>query len=169
MKESVKAWDIKALLMWGPVVTDNLGIFSRVGGSLGSLDLVNYWACLGRLLRLMGPLGLLIWQGMYITATDLKCTTVHVHDVCIQCTYSRTSVVKQPLINKNVIVLIWHHKQKHQTVEYIYMLRTNLKPAARFKAVQTVLKPAGPFQSRPDGFKAVRACFKAVWVPSRRF
>ena len=27
----------------------------------------------------------------------------------------------------------------------IYMLRTNLKPAARFKAVQTGLKTAGPF------------------------
>ena len=27
----------------------------------------------------------------------------------------------------------------------IYMLRTNLNPAASFKAVQTVLKPAGPF------------------------
>ena len=34
---------------------------------------------------------------------------------------------------------------------YMYMLGTILKPSARFKAVRTVLKPLGPFQSRPDG------------------
>ena len=46
------------------------------------------------------------------------------------------------------------------------MLGTILKPPARFKAVRTVLKPSGPFQSRPDGFEAVGAIiygFKAVW------
>ena len=49
---------------------------------------------------------------------------------------------------------------------HVYMLGTILKPPARFKAVRTVLKPSGPFQSRPDGFEAVGAkiCgFKAVW------
>ena len=34
---------------------------------------------------------------------------------------------------------------------------TILKPSARFKAVRTVLKPSGPFQSHPDGFEAVGA------------
>ena len=46
------------------------------------------------------------------------------------------------------------------------MLGTISKPPARFKAVRTVLKPSGPFQSRPDGFEAVGAIiygFKAVW------
>ena len=45
------------------------------------------------------------------------------------------------------------------------MLGTILKPPARFKAVQTVLKPSGPFQSRPDGFEAVGA---TVSKPSGR-
>ena len=40
---------------------------------------------------------------------------------------------------------------------HVYMLGTILKPPARFKAIRTVLKPSGPFQSRPDGFEAVGA------------
>ena len=40
---------------------------------------------------------------------------------------------------------------------YMYMLGTDLKPAARFKAVQTYLKPSGRVKSGPDGFKAVGA------------
>ena len=45
----------------------------------------------------------------------------------------------------------------HYRHVYVYMLGTILKPPARFKAVRTVLKPSGLFQSRPDGFEAVGA------------
>ena len=41
----------------------------------------------------------------------------------------------------------------------IYMLGTDVKPQARFKAVRTVLKPSGPLYSRRDGFKTVVARF----------
>ena len=39
----------------------------------------------------------------------------------------------------------------------IYMLGMDLKPATRFKVVQTYLKPSGRVKSGPDGFKAVGA------------
>ena len=51
------------------------------------------------------------------------------------------------------------------TMYIVYMLGTDLKPAARFKAVWTVLKPSGWVKNGPDGFKAVGAkkCgYKAV-------
>ena len=35
---------------------------------------------------------------------------------------------------------------------YVYVLRTDSKPEARFKAVQTVSKRSSPFYSRPDSF-----------------
>ena len=44
---------------------------------------------------------------------------------------------------------------------YMYMLGTDLKPAARFKAVQTYLKPSGRFRSRLDGLRAVQMASKA--------
>ena len=52
-------------------------------------------------------------------------------------------------------------------IYYVYMLGTDLKPAARFKAIQTYLKPSGRLliKSGPDGFEAVGAnkCgYKAV-------
>ena len=34
---------------------------------------------------------------------------------------------------------------------HVYMLGTDLKPAACFKAVQTFLTPSGQFRSRPEG------------------
>ena len=40
------------------------------------------------------------------------------------------------------------------------MLGTDLKPAARFKAVQTYLKPSGRLRSHPDGFRAVQTASK---------
>ena len=40
------------------------------------------------------------------------------------------------------------------------MLGTDLKPAARFKTVQTHLKPSGRFRSRPDGLRAVQTASK---------
>ena len=40
------------------------------------------------------------------------------------------------------------------------MLRTDVKPQARFKAVRTVLKPSGPF-------RAVGTAFKPLWHVSR--
>ena len=42
----------------------------------------------------------------------------------------------------------------------VYMLGTDLKPAARFKAVQTYLKPSGQFRSRPDGLRVVQTASK---------
>ena len=42
----------------------------------------------------------------------------------------------------------------------VYMLGTDLKPAARFKAVQTYLQPSGRFRSRPDGLRAVQTASK---------
>ena len=47
----------------------------------------------------------------------------------------------------------------------MYMLGTDLKLAACFKAVQMYLKPSGRVKSGPDGFKAIGAnkCgYKAV-------
>ena len=44
-------------------------------------------------------------------------------------------------------------------IRNIYMLGTDVKPQARFKAVRTVLKPSGPLYSRRDGFKTVVARF----------
>ena len=40
------------------------------------------------------------------------------------------------------------------------MLGTDLKPAARFKAVQMYLKPSGRFRSRPDVLRAVQTASK---------
>ena len=42
----------------------------------------------------------------------------------------------------------------------VYMLGTDLKPAARFKAIQTYLKLSGRFRSRPDGLRAVQTASK---------
>ena len=49
--------------------------------------------------------------------------------------------------------------------DVLYMLGTDLKPAASFKAVQTYLKPSGRVKISPESFKAVGAnkCgYKAV-------
>ena len=46
------------------------------------------------------------------------------------------------------------------TTKSVYMLGTDLKLAAHFKAVQTYLKPSGRFRSRPDGLRVVQTASK---------
>ena len=96
-----------------------------------------------------------------------NCIHVHVHHCLYRTEQNQLKDIKFDFIPgkgilcdvtvNNLLIFSQLSSVGELSTQSVYMLGTILKPSAHFKAVRTVLKPSGPFQSRLDGFEAVGA------------